>query len=282
MHCWGLERLDWWRYNVEVTRERSGEPTWESEVRLWETEAGELVGVAHPEGGFGPVENDRDVFLEIHPHYRHLEDEMLAWAEADHAARRPGDGRDWRLNTSVYDYDQQRADLLTRRGYRCLGLAGYKRRCALDRPIPAGELPPGYGVRPVAEDEMEAWAAVVNAAFDNWLNTVERCRAWLQAPTNRRDLNVVAVAPNGTFASFAIVWLDEANDIGAFEPVGTHPDYRRRGLAKAVLCEGLRRLRALGATVAYVGCGTGAAVTRLYESTGFMDYDEEHHWQKEY
>jgi ribosomal protein S18 acetylase RimI-like enzyme len=92
----------------------------------------------------------------------------------------------------------------------------------------------------------------------------------------------VAVAPSGTFASFAIVWLDEANAIGMFEPVGTHPDHRRRGLAKAVLCEGLRRLEALGAAVAYVGCGTGIAVSSLYESAGFTNYDEEHHWRKEF
>jgi ribosomal protein S18 acetylase RimI-like enzyme len=282
MHCWGLERLDWWRYNVQANAEPDDERNWEGEVRLWETGRGELVGVAHPEGGFGPVQNDRDVFLEIHPHYRHLEDEMLAWAEADHAARRPRDRRDWRLNTTVYGYDRRRADLLARRGYRHLGLAGYKRRCALDRPIPAGQLPPGYIVRSVADHEMEAWAAVVNAAFGNRHNTVARCRSWLSAPTNRRDLNLVAVASDGTFASFAIVWLDEANRIGMFEPVGTHPVHRRRGLATAVLCEGLRRLHALGATVAYVGCGTGAAVTRLYQGVGFTDYDEEHHWRKEF
>jgi ribosomal protein S18 acetylase RimI-like enzyme len=282
MHCWGLERLDWWRYNIQANGGRGGERTWESEVRLWEIAEGALVGVVHPEGGFGSVENDRDVFLEVHPRYRHLEDEMLAWAEEDHLARRPSDSRDWRLNTSVYDYDQQRAELLARRGYRHLGLVGYKRRCALDRPIPAGQLPPGYAVRPVADDEMEAWAAVVNAAFASQLNTVGRCSSWLQAPTNRRDLNLVAVAPDGTFASFAIVWLDEVNAIGMFEPVGTHPAYRRRGLAKAVLCEGLRRLRALGANTAYVGCGTGIAVTRLYDSAGFTDYDEEHHWRKEF
>jgi hypothetical protein len=117
-HCWGLERLDWWRYNVQANGETDGEGAWESQVRLWETEAGELVGVVHPEGGFGPVENDRDVFLEIHSHYRDLEDEMLAWAEEDHLARRPSDDRDWRLNTSVYDYDEGRANLLSRRGYR--------------------------------------------------------------------------------------------------------------------------------------------------------------------
>jgi mycothiol synthase len=282
MHCWGLERLDWWRYNVQVNAEPDSDGTWESEVRLWETEAGELVGVAHPEGGFGPVEKDRDVFLEINPQFRYLEDEMFAWAEGDHLSRKPSDGREWRLNTTVYDYDQRRAELVTRRGYSHVGLAGYKRRCALDGPIPAGELPAGYRIRPVADDEMEAWSAVIGAAFDNAFTSAKRCRSWLQAPTNRPDLNLVAVAPDGAFTASAIAWLDEANAIGMFEPVGTHPDYRRRGLARAVLCEGLRRLKALGARLAYVGCGTGMAVTRLYESVGFTDYDEEHHWRKEF
>jgi ribosomal protein S18 acetylase RimI-like enzyme len=129
---------------------------------------------------------------------------------------------------------------------------------------------------------MGAWANVVGAAFDTPWNTAERCRIWLRAPTNRRDLNLVAVAPDAAFASLAIAWLDEANQIGMFEPVGTHPEHRRLGLARAVLCEGLRRLRALGASMAYVGCGTGEDVAGLYRSAGFTEFDEEHQWQKEF
>ena len=282
MHCWGLERLDWWRYCIHAAGELNGERAWESEVRLWEIEDGELVGVVHPEGGIGAVRNDRDVFLEIHPGYRHLEDEMLAWAEAVHLARRPPGRRPWRLNATIYDYDVERAEVLARRGYRHVGLVAYKRRCDLHRPIPAGQLPPGYTIQPVADHEMAAWATVVRAAFDNPWNTAERCRVWLRAPTNRRDLNLVAVAPDGTFASFAIAWLDDVNRIGMFEPVGTHPEQRRLGLARAILCEGLRRLRALGAATVYVGCGTGDDVTRLYQSAGFTEHDAEHQWQKEF
>jgi ribosomal protein S18 acetylase RimI-like enzyme len=282
MHCWGLERLDWWRYCIHSDEELTGERTWESEVRLWETGDGELVGVVHPEGGMGPVRSDRDVFLEIHPAHRYLENEMLAWAEVDHLARRPAGQCPWRLNATIYDYDVERAELLARRGYGHVGLVGYKRRCDLRRPIPTADLARGYTIRPVADDEMATWAAVVGAAFDSPWNSAERCKVWLRAPTNRRDLDLVAVAPDGTFASFAIVWLDEANRIGMFEPVGTHPDHRRRGLARAVLREGLRRLRALDATKAYVGCGTGEDVTQLYRSAGFTEYDEEHLWRKEF
>jgi len=44
MHCWGLQRLDWWRYNIHAEDEMRGKRTWESDVRLWETDEGKLVG----------------------------------------------------------------------------------------------------------------------------------------------------------------------------------------------------------------------------------------------
>jgi GNAT superfamily N-acetyltransferase len=68
--------------------------------------------------------------------------------------------------------------------------------------------------------------------------------------------------------------------MGWFEPVATHPAHHRRGLATAAMSEGLRRLRALGATRAYVGSGYGAPANRLYESLGFTAYEIWHHWVK--
>jgi hypothetical protein len=47
-----------------------------------------------------------------------------------------------------------------------------------------------------------------------------------------------------------------------------------------MMCEGLRRLQALGAAEAYVGVGTGEAANRLYESVGFTDAIRDFHWQK--
>ena len=48
-------------------------------------------------------------------------------------------------------------------------------------------------------------------------------------------------------AASAIMWLDEANSSAEFEPVGTHPGYRRRGLARAMMLHGMHRARAAGA-----------------------------------
>ena len=65
---------------------------------------------------------------------------------------------------------------------------------------------------------------------------------------------------------------DDVTRAGAFEPVGTHPDHQRRGLGRALPADGMRRMRALGATPATVGSGaTGPCA--FYESLGMVVAD---------
>ena len=90
----------------------------------------------------------------------------------------------------------------------------------------------------------------------------------------------MAVAPNGGFASFCTLWFDDVTRSAYVEPVGTAPEHRRRGLGKAVICEGLRRIERLGATMAFVGSYEEPAHT-LYASLGFTRYDLSEPWKKE-
>jgi ribosomal protein S18 acetylase RimI-like enzyme len=89
--------------------------------------------------------------------------------------------------------------------------------------------------------------AVENGEDVSW------CRNIANAPLHRRDLDIVGMAPDGAAASFCAVWIDGVPRSGAFEPVGTAPAHGPRGLGRAVMCEGLGRLRRMGATMAYVG-----------------------------
>jgi len=71
-----------------------------------------------------------------------------------------------------------------------------------------------------------------------------------------------------------LAWLDAENRAGEFEPVGTHPDFRRLGLGSAVCRFALRRLEDEGATRAMVyglvdPSNPGAKA--LYESIGFVE-----------
>jgi hypothetical protein len=81
-------------------------------IQLWENAAGELVAFVLPESSLGTA------YLQVHPDYRYLEDELVAWAEA-HLGAKGQDGNPPQLEIPVYEYDALRQQTLTSRGYRC-------------------------------------------------------------------------------------------------------------------------------------------------------------------
>ncbi|HMU94455.1 MAG TPA: GNAT family N-acetyltransferase [Anaerolineales bacterium] len=54
---------------------------------------------------------------------------------------------------------------------------------------------------------------------------------------------------------------------GTFEPVGPVPEHQRKGLARVLMAEGLKRLQKLGAVMVYVS-SYGKAAHATYESVG--------------
>ena len=72
----------------------------------------------------------------------------------------------------------------------------------------------------------------------------------MQAPDYRKDLDLYIVSPEGKYVSCCIAWFDRQNRMGTLEPVAAHPDFRRMGLTREVVMEGLRRLATLGARTA--------------------------------
>ena len=116
-----------------------------------------------------------------------------------------------------------------------------------------------------ADEKYQGW---------EWYKNVQRI------PLYNRDLDILAVAPDGELAAFCTVWVDSVTRTAVFEPVGTHPDHQRRGVGKAVMSEGLRRAEALGATLASVS-SYGDAAHALYHSMGFTEFDLLEPWIKE-
>lgn len=259
---WEIVRLDAFRYGRYGYQEISGDRTWGRDFRLWETESGKLVGVAHPEA-------KGHMWLEVHPDYRYLEEDMLEWAERHYEKARPPGTRNWPLKVSVNQRDEARAALLAQRGYENRGPDEVSLSRSLAEPLPESRLPEGYTIRALGrenEADVAGFTASVNLVFRADF-TPDAMSVCMGAPTPHEDLAVIS--PDGTFAAFCTAWLIEANRVGTFEPVGTHPAYRRQGLGRAMMYDALRRLRASGATVAELGTGYGVPAVHFYEALGF-------------
>lgn len=234
----------------------------------------DVVAIAWPDG--------TQVDLMTHPKHHALEHEMPEWAEACYAASSDATKP---FAAWCFDHDHARTRMLEQRGYTRTSTHFVSRTCRLDNAFPQPALPPGFTVRHVeGEADLERRVDVHRAAFAPSRMTVVKHRAVMGAPTYRPDLDLIVVAPDDRFAAFCIVWLDDANGLGVFEPVGCHPDFQRRGLGKAVMTEGLRRLHALGATTAYVGSGSkeqSPAANALYDGLGFTVRDCKRKWTKQ-
>ena len=230
-------------------------------LRLWFVD-GELVGWSWRSG---PDEID----WHVAPARRAsaLTDAIL---EAFAAEARPDDGP---LRTWAAPYEPRRIRALERHGFRSGDerLTQWLRPLDDGRPIETPALPAGYSLRTVrGDEEVEARVAVHREAFAPSRMTVDKYRRLLTLPHYRPEHDVVAVAPDGSFAAFTLAWWDPVGRVGALEPVGTHPHHRRRGLARATNLAALRRFAELGAIWADV-CSetTNAAAEALYASVGF-------------
>jgi predicted N-acetyltransferase YhbS len=256
---WGIARWDVHRFTGRAAAELSGDRAWTRLVRIWE-DGGRIAGFVTPEG-------DSEAHLQIHPEHRHVEQEMVAWVEANWPAEQ--------VVTWGCGNDSFRRELLRGRGWEDHGVDGFTHRRSLSNTIPGGSVAAGYTVRSVdlASPDDAAHRAAISRAVFGGDRTAALTAVLRNAPTYRPDLDLAVIAPDGTFAANTTAWWDEANRHVEFEPVGTHPDHRRQRLASAVIAEGMRRAKALGATTAYVGSGTDPAARALYASLGFVEAD---------
>lgn len=243
--------------------------------RIWEVE-GEIIGFNHYEWRMG------EGFFQFHPEFRHLREEMLDYAEKFLTGVSSKDGRKYLL-AYVNDYDEPLLDLLTNRGYQ-------KKpdeirplyRFEIPEHFPEIILPEGFHLTSLAEDC--DWAKVHRVMWrgfnhpgeppDGEEELISRQKMF-DTPKARRDLKIAVKAPNGDFVAFCGMFFDDNNHFAYVEPVATDPDYRRLGLGKAAVLEGIRRCAELGAKEAFVGSDQ-----LFYQAIGFRKVYDTECWVK--
>ena len=241
-------------------------------IAVWE-EDGEMVGVAHYESRLG------EAFFEVHPRHTHLKAEMLCHAE-EHFVGTSEDGLPY-LNVYINDFDADFEAMAQERGYRLS--ESYHRPLAemrIPEPFPAIDLPEGFLLQSLAdENDLQKINRVLHRGFNHPGEAPDEDlpgRVKMQSnPHFRKDLTIVVKAPNGEFATFCGLWYVPQNRYGYVEPMATDPDYRRMGLGKAALLEGVRRCRDLGAEAVYVG-----SLQPFYQALGFEHVYTSRPWAK--
>lgn len=280
--CEAVDRLDE-GISVEELRVEFGEPSFDParDLQLWEDDDGQMIGYGQLSVPDLNDAIDGYLWFRVHPDARggDIEAQIIAWgAERMREVGRER-GASVSLVASARDQDAARKDLLERHGF---AIIRYFWRMArpLDQPIPAPRLPDGFTIVAGNQDP-EAWAAMFNDSFiDHWRNhpfTAERYVYYTSEGNYRPELNLAAVAPDGALAGFC--WCDipveenarSGQNDGWVGVLGTRRGFRKIGLGRALLLEGMRRLKDAGVATAKLGVDadspTGA--TRLYESVGF-------------
>jgi len=275
---------NWFPDRFENSHRSGGRTNWVDDIRMWE-EADDaatpsrrrIVALANPESRFA-------YFIQLDPHYNFLEREILVWIER-HCLQKKEDPRTKeKLRIHTIEGNSARELLLAELGYQKGEIAGYLRLRPMDLPIPSSDCPRGYEIRSIkGRADYDQLAAAVRLVFGHgeWFNAevyeeITRCSFYKQ------DLDLVAVAQDGTFASFCTFRMDPASRITNLEPMGTHPNHRQLGLAKALISEGLMRTMKYDPALFYIGGAADTpAANRLYDSVGYIEKLAEHSWFKE-
>lgn len=192
------------------------------------------------------------------------------------------------IKVNCRDHHRDRITLLERHGFMPQPVRTLHLRRNLSDPIAKPELPAGFTIRHVAgENEDEELVMLHRAAFGTEHMTVEYRLAMMRVPEYDPTLDLLVVAPDGALAAYcnSNISLEENGLSGLNEGwigvIGTHPDYQRRGLARALMltCFDLMKQRGMD-SVGTSTWGENSAMKAAAKSVGFQVEAETIFFQK--
>ncbi len=282
--CEAVDRLDMGTSVAELREEfESPELDLERDLRLWDDADGTLIAFGQIWIPLSGAEVDGHLWFRVRPDKRSgdLEAEIVNWGVERMREVGRERGVPVKLRASVRSDETQQIGVLEQHGF-AISRSFLRMARPLDQPIPEPQFPHGFTLRHLAgPQEVPAWVEMFNQSFiDHWNHhdlTVEQRLHRMKSADYKAEYDLLAVAPDGTFAAFCVcgIYPQENARTGRNEGwinlLGTRRGFRRIGLGRAMLLAGLRLLKAGGVDTAVLGVDadslTGA--TRLYESVGF-------------
>lgn len=242
-----------------------------SRVGIWEEE-GEIVGAALYDTDLG------NGHFCIKDGYGFLKEEMLLYAEKNLK-------NDEVFEAFIADSDLEFQRIAYGNGY----FPTTNKECDAYFPIEERsldyKLPEGFRIASMAEYyDIFKYGEVLfkgfnhekeNRKFSPTEKEIELGHDEFKGPKVNKDLKIAALDSNGEFAAYCGMWYDQDSEYGIVEPLATIPKYRKMGLGRAVVYEGIKRCRDLGAKSVFVGSSQ-----QFYYSIGFIPYGNGTYWTK--
>lgn len=204
-----------------------------------------LVGIALYDHGLG------DAYFCVDPNYAYIKPRLLDFAVENLSL----DGK-FRITLPDGDLGYQQAAIQR-------GFIPTTERLTASRidvmPFPY-DLPAGYAIMGCNESDFDV-DKYYDAIWRGFDNTRERNESEMESARNRDGfdkpyldlgIRIMVVAPNGDYAAHCGMWHLPDSDYAYVEPVFTLPEYRKMGLGRAAVLEGVRRCGERGAKCAYV------------------------------
>ncbi len=220
------------------------DPSAVGRIGVWE-DADRIVGLATFDTRPG------NVYCIAAPGYETLKREMLEYAE-DHLAGDEG------FRVVIPDTDVRFQDIAAKEGYVATDRGEHDAVFYLDRTSAEYRLPERFRITDMQETyDLYEYRRILWKGFNHELKgegpllyspeEAQSAEMEMRRPHVDLELKIAVVAPDGHFASYCGMWYDKKAGFAVIEPVATDPDYRRMGLGRAVVLEGIRRVGTRGA-----------------------------------
>ena len=250
---WDVGRLDWWRYYSHASKDIE---FFKSCAHVWK-DGKKTIGL------FISEYNRNDFFIVVHPDYYPQIEQIIRWVEDNWT-----EGKD-KIETYIFEYRKDFIRYFTAKGLVKDGHESNVRGYNLEKVELSYTLPKGFEIKTFAEyGDFDGKIELIKNAFNKDVYPREKLESFLKTPGYTPEMDLVVIAPNGDCAAYCTGWEDLVNDhAGYIEPMGTHSNYRRLGLAKALARECFQRLRKRGVIYAEIAAEAEPNISNfLYES----------------
>jgi GNAT superfamily N-acetyltransferase len=273
-HNYPFGRWDWMMMNQSFwgrdQRSLAKIGIWEDSNRI----GNKVIAITTFDSGLGSA------FLLTLKGYEKLKEEILIHAKANLA-------KDGKFRVMILDGDLEMQDIAAKNGF-------YPTKDKEEEavfPVEPGkikyDLPKGFSITSFKDNfDLYKYGQAMWKGFNHevkeegpfsfiWEKDSEIYKQSWDRPNIDLSLKIFVVAPNGDFVSHCGMWFDKKCKNALVEPVATEPAYRKMGLGKAAVLEGVKRCGELGAINAFVGSSQ-----QFYYSIGFRPYATSTWWKE--